>query len=144
VNQNAIEPAGSASAAPSVFGPTGTGLDPRVAAALSYLVGWFTGVLFLMLERENRYVRFHAMQSLVGLGGLFVVWAGLLMLSAMVMFFSAAMFRVLFWGAMLAWIASLIVWLICMVKAYLGEVWKLPIAGEIAERLIARQSAAAR
>jgi uncharacterized membrane protein len=107
-------------------------------------VGWFTGVLFLILERDNRYVRFHAMQSLIGLGGLFVIWAGLLAVAAMVMFFSAVMFRLVFWASMLAWIASLVVWLICMVKAYLGEVWKLPIAGEIAERLIDRQSTAAR
>jgi uncharacterized membrane protein len=130
-----------ASAEPPVFGSTNTGLDPRVAAALSYLVGWFTGVLFLILERDNRYVRFHAMQSLVGLGGLFIVWAGLFLISVIVMFFSAVMFRLLMWIALGAWLLSLIVWLICMLKAYLGEVWKLPIAGDVAERILARRLA---
>ena len=44
---------------------TSTGLDANVAAALSYLVGFITGVLFLVIEKDNRFVRFHAMQSTV-------------------------------------------------------------------------------
>jgi uncharacterized membrane protein len=125
-------------ARPADLGPTSTGLDPRVAAALAYLVGWFTGLLFLLLERDNRYIRFHALQSLVGLGGLFAIWAGLVVISVGVMFQSATWFRILMWLSMLVWIASLIVWAICMVKAYLGERWKLPVAGDIAERMLDR------
>lgn len=128
---------------PPEHGSTSTGLDAKVAAALSYLVGWFSGLLFLFLERDNRYVRFHAMQSLVALGGLFAIWAGLVLVSVAVMFQSAGMFRILMWLSMLTWILSLIVWLICMIKAYLGETWKLPVAGDIAERLLDKWSPAA-
>ena len=50
--------------------PSSTGLDPAVAAALSYLAGPFSGVLVLLAERTNPFVRFHAWQSIIGLGGL--------------------------------------------------------------------------
>ena len=60
--------------------PSSTGLDAHVAAALAYLAGPFSGVLILLAEQTNPYVRFHAWQSIVGLGGLgvFVVLLGML------------------------------------------------------------------
>ncbi|MBW2416458.1 MAG: hypothetical protein JRG76_18320, partial [Deltaproteobacteria bacterium] len=50
-----------------------TGLDPRLAAALSYLFGFVTGIIFLVVERDSQYVRFHAMQSTVTFISLFVI-----------------------------------------------------------------------
>ena len=44
---------------------TSTGLDANVAAALTYAVGWVTGLAFLVMEKDNRFVRFHAMQSTI-------------------------------------------------------------------------------
>ena len=44
---------------------TSTGIQENVAALLSYLVGWVTGLVFILLEQENKYVRYHAMQSII-------------------------------------------------------------------------------
>ena len=52
---------------------TSTGLDANVAAALSYLVGFVTGIIFLLVEKENRFVRFHAMQSTLLFAGIVAV-----------------------------------------------------------------------
>ncbi len=117
------------------LGSSSTGLDPKVAATLTYLMGWLTGLLFLVLERENRYVRFHAMQSIVGLGGLWALGMAFWMLAVVSILLGDVAARFLVSVAQLVWVAGLIAWLICLFKAYAGERWKLPIAGNIAERL---------
>ena len=105
---------------------TASGLDPNVAAALSYGLGWITGVGFLLTERENRFVRFHAMQSTIVFGALSLLC---LLLQSL-----------LFLGVLLAVFivipVSAVLWLLLMFKAYNGEHFKLPIAGDIAERQI--------
>ena len=53
---------------------TALGLDANVAGALCYALGWVTGVAMLIMERENRFVRFHALQSTVVFGGLCALW----------------------------------------------------------------------
>ncbi|WP_424767774.1 DUF4870 domain-containing protein [Paenibacillus sp. sgz302251] len=50
--------------------PSSTGLDPKVAGLLCYLGGFVTGIIFLILEKKSRFVRLHAMQSIVVFGGL--------------------------------------------------------------------------
>ena len=49
------------------------GLDANVAAALTYAVGWVTGIVFLLVE-PNKFVRFHALQSTIAFGGLSLAW----------------------------------------------------------------------
>jgi uncharacterized membrane protein len=116
------------------LGTTASGLDPRFAAMLAYLIGWVTGLLFYFLERDNRFVRFHAVQSIAALGALWALGVSFWILGFLSVFVSAAAFRVLMWLAELTWIAATIVWLICLYKAYSGERWKLPVAGDIADR----------
>jgi uncharacterized membrane protein len=100
------------------------GLDSNVAAALSYAMGWVTGAVFLLAERENRFVRFHALQSTITFGALCIAW----MVSLSIPLF----------GWLLAFIVippvSVVLWLLLMLKAYQGEQFKLPIAGDIAEQ----------
>ena len=57
---------------PEIPEESSTGIPPRMAAVLSYLLGFVSGVVFLVVERENAYVRFHAMQSTITFGALFV------------------------------------------------------------------------
>jgi uncharacterized membrane protein len=105
---------------------TASGLDANVAGALAYALGWITGVAFLLTERENRFVRFHAMQSTIVFGALSVLC--ILLQSIPFLGMLLAVFLVI--------PASAVLWLILMFKAYQGEHFKFPIAGEMAERNI--------
>jgi uncharacterized membrane protein len=121
-------------------GTTDTGLDPRLAAALAYLIGAPTGALFILLERRNRFVCLHAFQSIVGLGGLWLAGAAVWGLAMLTVFVSVDLFRVLMWLADLIWIATAAAWLACLYKAVNGEWWRLPLAGRAAERWAERRS----
>ena len=115
-----------------------TGLDPHVAAALAYLAGPFSGVLILLAERTSSYVRFHAWQSVIGLGGLGLIVALLLGLAFASVIVSATAFRVLLVTSWVVWICWILVWALCVVRALTRRRWRLPIAGSYAERLSAR------
>ena len=102
-------------------GKTSMGMDPNVAGLLCYLVGWISGIIFLILEKENKFVRFHAMQSIVTFGALTIV----------------NLF--LFWVPILGWllgVLAFILWVVLMVKAYQGQMYKLPIVGDFAEKQV--------
>jgi uncharacterized membrane protein len=111
-----------------------TGLDPSIAAALAYLAGPFSGIVILLAERTNRYVRFHAWQSIIGLGGLAAVVVGLLFFAFVaLLLFSPLAFTWLYRLAAVATIVWVVAWAFCLVKAFTGAVWKLPYAGNLAE-----------
>ena len=103
-----------------------TGFDPNVAAALSYVLGWVTGVAFLLLERESKFVRFHAMQSTIVFLALSVICV--LLQSIPILGMLIAVFVVIPLSAVL--------WLILLFKAYQGERFKVPVAGDMAEQRI--------
>ena len=114
--------------------PSSTGLDPNLAAALAYLAGPLSGVLLLIVERSSRYVRFHAVQSIVGLGGLWLLAAALGLLAILTVFVSATGFALLLYATWFAGAVWVLVWMVCLAKAFTGHAWKLPIAGKYAER----------
>jgi uncharacterized membrane protein len=103
-----------------------TGFDPNVAAALSYVLGWVTGVAFLLLERDSKFVRFHAMQSTIVFLALSLIC--LLLQSIPIIGMLIAVFFVIPLSAVL--------WLVLLFKSYQGERFKLPIAGDMAEQRI--------
>jgi len=92
---------------------------------LSYLLGFITGVAFLVLEKDDRYVRFHAMQSTLVFGGLLVLNILLGMVPILGWLISFLLLPV-----------TLVLWLVLMFKAYQGEKFKLPYVGEIAEQQV--------
>ncbi len=101
----------------------GTGLEPKLAGLLCYLLGWVTGIIFLILEKEDKFIRFHAWQSIVTFGVISVI------------------VFILNWIPIVGWILNIIIgvvafilWIILMYKAYQGEKYKLPVAGNIAEK----------
>lgn len=100
-------------------------MDENVAAALSYSFGWISGLLFLLTEPQNRFVRFHAMQSVLVFAPACVAFFISLSIPLLGLILSIVIFY-----------ASAILWLILMFKAYQGELFKLPIAGEMAEARI--------
>lgn len=110
-----------------------TGLEPQFAAALAYLAGPFSGLVILMAERTNRYVLFHAWQAIIGLGGLAAIAVGLLVLAFMGLFLSPFAFTALYWLSALAALAWIVAWATCLVKAFGGAAWRMPVAGKYAE-----------
>lgn len=119
----------------------GTGLAPNVAGALSYLVGVLSGILFLLLDRDRPYVRFHASQSIVFSLAWFGVWIVTMVLDAVL-----GVIPVLGWLVSLALtlavaLAGFAIWAFVMYRAYLGEEWELPVLGPWARRL-AREAVA--
>lgn len=105
---------------------TSTGLSPNIAGVLCYVAGWITGIIFLVLEQRNKFVRFHAAQSIVAFGTLTVAGIILGLIPVVGIAFSWIMV-----------IIGLIVWIIMIVKAANGEWYKLPWAGEVAEKIVA-------
>ena len=104
---------------------TALGIDENIEGLLCYLLGFITGILFLILEKENKFVRFHAMQSTVTFVVLFVI--------SMVLWSIPIIGWVI---SPLISLLSLILWILLMYKAYQGEIYKLPIAGDFAEKQI--------
>jgi uncharacterized membrane protein len=99
-------------------GRSSTGLDENVTGLLCYFLGFITGIIFLIVEKESRFVKFHAMQSTVAFLGVFVIlvvfgWIPLL--------------------GTLIWIGSLVLWLFLMVNALRGKQYELPIVGKMAQ-----------
>ena len=114
--------------------PSSTGLEPPVAGALAYVAGPFSGALLLGVERTSHFVRFHAWQSVMGLGVLGVLAVVSLGLAFMLLVISPTAFWTMIWvSAVLAW-AWVVLWVICVVQAYRGRRWKMPIAGGYAEK----------
>ena len=105
------------------LGKTSTGIQANVSALLCYTLGVVSGIVFLVIEKENKFVRFHAWQSTLIFGGLFVLQVVL------------PMVPVLGWILLpFAALAGVILWILLMIKAYKGEKFKLPVVGDIAEQ----------
>lgn len=104
-------------------------LNPNIAGLLCYIGGWVSGIIFLVLEEKNEFVRFHAAQSIVVFGTLNLISMlfGWLPGTGGIITGVAAAFSVVFW-------------VVLMVKAYQGELYRLPLAGEVAEVLARRTS----
>jgi len=95
-----------------------TGLDENVVGLLCYLLGFITGIIFLILEKKSDYIKFHAKQSTITFLGIFVI---------LVIFGWVPIINILIS------IFSLILWLFLMIKALQGKRYSLPIVGKIAE-----------
>ena len=105
-------------------GGTASGLDENVAGALAYALGWISGAAFLLTEPANTFVRFHALQSILVFGGLSLAW------------FITLSIPIIGWAVafMVIPIVSVVLWPLLMFKAYQGERFKLPFAGDIADQ----------
>ena len=117
-------------------GPTSTGLPPNIAGALSYLLGALTGVLFFVLERDNKFVRFHAAQSIAVSLVLIVLGFVLGMLSTVLAFIPVIGWIVVMLLSVGLSILSFVLWLYLMWQAYQGKEWEAPWAGTFARKMI--------
>jgi uncharacterized membrane protein len=120
----------------SASGPTSTGLPANVAAALAYVLGPITGILFYVLEKDNRYVRFHAAQSIAVSLVLIIVGFVLGMLSSVLAFIPIVGWLIAMLLSFGLSIGSFVLWLFLMWQAYKGIEWEAPFAGTFARRMM--------
>ena len=99
--------------------------EENIEGALCYLLWFVTGILFLIVEKNSRFVRFHALQSIATFVPLYI-------LSAIIPLLGNPFITIPL--SILLWLASLALWMLLLYKAYIGEKYKLPVVGEIAEK----------
>jgi uncharacterized membrane protein len=107
---------------------TSLGMDENIEAALSYFLGFLTGILFFVMEKESKFVKFHAMQSIAVFIALFVI--------NMVLGIILGMTIVGLMLLPLIYLLEIILWIVLMYKAYKGEKFKLPVVGDFAEKQV--------
>lgn len=120
---------------PSAGQPTSTGLDPKLAGLLCYILGIVTGLIFFLIEKTNQVVRFHAAQSIVFSGFTIALWIVLTIVSLVFYQISWTLGNLFNLITILIWLGLFIVWIVLLVKGYSGEKWKLPVVGDLAERM---------
>ena len=120
-------PAKTSETATTPEAESSTGLSANVAGLLCYVAGWVTGIVFVVLEKKSTFVKFHAWQSIMTFGVLTVAYL------------------ILFWIPFIGWILSILIgilmfvlWLILIIQAGSGKMWKVPGAGDWAERQISK------
>jgi len=102
---------------------TSVGLEENVAGLLCYVLGWVSGIVFLIIEPKNKFVRYHAIQSIIVFGAItiaslifgWIPYAGVVI-------------------STLLGILAFILWIVLMVKAYKGTTYKLLASGNLAEK----------
>ena len=102
---------------------TSVGMSPNVAGLLCYLLTWVTGIIFVVLEKKSTFVKFHAWQSIMTFGVLTVAYLILMWIPIIGWILS-----------ILIWIAMGILWIILLIQAGTGKMWKVPWAGNWAEK----------
>ena len=123
-----------------------TGLDENLAALLSYIFGWLSGLIFFLIEKDSRLVRFHAMQSIllsavaliVGIA-LWVIWGMVVIVLSQISELVAGLVSLVLGLVIFAfYIGVLIAFILCLIKAYQKQFFKLPVIGNFAEKFSAR------
>ena len=104
---------------------TSTGLAENVAGLLCYVGWWVSGIVFIIIEPENKFVRFHAMQSIVAFGAITIAAT----IIGLIPFIGS------FLGGLI-WLLGVVLWIVLMVKAYQNIRFKLPWSGNIAEKWV--------
>lgn len=113
------------------------GPDPRIASVAAYLAWWVSGAIVYLVERDRPSVRFHAMQSVVAFGTVWLAWMACWLASFVMLLVSAAGFFLLQRLADGVLAAGLIVWAVCLWQAAHGVDVRLPLFADWTDRVIA-------
>jgi uncharacterized membrane protein len=127
---------------PGQPGKSSTGLEDNIAALLSYVFGWLSGLIFFLMEKDSQLVRFHAMQSILLNVGAAVIgialWIVIFILLLIAGQISGVLSSIVGLVSFLVWLAFsvglLIAWVMCLIKAYQRQFFKLPVIGNFAEK----------
>lgn len=103
--------------------------NENLMAAASYLLGFVTGIIVLLIEKQSKFVRFHAMQSTILFGGIFIAN------------FALGFIPILGWivGLFLS-LAAFVLWIVLMWKAFQGEMYRVPKVAEIADQQLVKMA----
>ena len=135
-------PVQTTSAPPAQTPKSSTGLEENIAGLLSYVLGWISGLVFMLMEKESRFVRFHAVQALIlGLIGLvfsfgsWIIWLIVVIIASQLPDVVGMLVMAVVGLVMFAVVLAIIVgWVMGMVKAYQHQYFKLPVIGNFAEK----------
>lgn len=127
---------------PPAASQTSTGLDPKLAGLLCYILGIITGLIFFLIEKSNDVVRFHAAQSIVFSGSVIVLWIVLMIVGLILTSISWQLGNLFGLLSLVLWLGLFVVWVVLLIKGYSGEKWKLPVLGDMAERIASGQRTA--
>jgi len=125
----ALAPPAGGSETPATPAETSIGLQPNIAGLLCYVGFWITGIIFLVIEKKSQFVKFHAWQSIMTFAVLNVAYL--------------IFFRIPVIGWVIAWIISIlsfVLWIILIIQAGTGKMWKLPWVGDWAEKQASKVS----
>ncbi len=103
-------------------------LDPNLAGALCYAFGCISGIIFFVLETDNKRVRFHALQSILLFAGLSILCVISIILTIVTDFF---VFEV---ANSLIWLLQFVLWIVLIIKTYQGQTIKIPGLGDFAQQ----------
>lgn len=111
------------------------GMADNVAGLLAYIT-IIPAIIFLVLEpyNKNRFIRFHAWQNIFLHAAWIVCWIGLIILSMVLAFIPFLGHLVMFLLWMAFGIGIFVAWIVCLIKANQGQMWKLPVIGDLAEK----------
>nr|BBH93887.1 hypothetical protein KTA_20860 [Thermogemmatispora argillosa] len=131
----AYQPPASVARAASVLDPTALKMDARSEALLSYLFWFFSGIFIFLVERRNRFVRFHAAQSILWFGGLTLLFAVVRAIGLIPLLGTIILALPISCATGVILVVGGLSWLFLMIMAYRGSYLKLPVVGDYAERL---------
>ena len=115
-----------------------TGLSTRVAAPLAYAGWWVTGLILWFVERRDLSIRFHAAQSVAAFGSIAAAIAGFGVLALASLSFLPSAFNLFLWAAAITWGLGVMLWIVVIWKAAAGHAWRIPVAAELADRIMSR------
>ncbi|MGH9357491.1 MAG: DUF4870 domain-containing protein [Terriglobia bacterium] len=117
--------------------PGSGGMPSNVAAMLAYLLGFITGIIFLVIEpyKRDRFVRFHAFQSIFLSAAYILVALVWSIISGLVFTVSAfGLWHVVYIGWAVIRLGFFVLWILLMYKAYNKERYMLPVTGPLAAK----------
>jgi uncharacterized membrane protein len=107
-----------------------------VAGPLAYVGWWVTGAILWFVERRDRAIRFHAAQSVAAFGVIAAAIAAFGVLAFVSLSFLPSAFVPFLWAAAITWALGVLLWIVAMWKAATGHAWRIPVAADLADRLM--------
>ena len=114
-----------------------SGMDPKLAGLLAYLVPPITGIIFFLIEKSNQVVRWHAAQSIVFGVAWIVIWIALTVISMVLSAILPIIGTIIgFLIYIVVFIGGVILWVICLIKGYSGRMWRMPLIAQFADKFM--------